>query len=88
VTTSDNNLNDKAVELPSPVYPPAAKAVRASGEVVVEITVNQKGEVTSANAISGHALLRAAAVQGARKAKFKPNAATKGVLTYNFVAPN
>ncbi|HEX8738223.1 MAG TPA: TonB family protein [Pyrinomonadaceae bacterium] len=87
-TISGNNLNDKAVELPPPVYPPAAKAVRASGAVVVEITVNNKGEVTTANAISGHPLLRASAVAAARKAKFKPNAATKGVLTYNFAAQN
>jgi TonB family protein len=83
-----NNLNDAALELPPPVYPPAAKAARASGEVVVEITVNAKGEVTGANAISGHPLLRLSAVQAARKAKFKPNAATKGILTYNFTAPD
>lgn len=86
---SGETLNDKAVELPTPVYPPAAKAVKAAGTVVVEVAVNAKGEVTSANAVSGHPLLRASAVAAARKAKFKSGAAeTKGVLTYNFAAPN
>jgi TonB family protein len=79
-----DDLNDKAVELPTPVYPPAAKAVRASGNVVVRITVNEKGEVTSASAVSGHPLLRSSAEQAARKAKFKPNAETTGLLTYTF----
>jgi TonB family protein len=83
-----DSLNDKAIELPTPVYPPAAKAVKASGTVVVEITVNGKGEVTSANAISGHPLLRASAVAAARKAKFKPNAETRGILNYTFNAPS
>jgi TonB family protein len=87
-TISGDILNDRAVELPSPVYPPAAKAARASGTVVVQVTINEKGEVTSANAISGHPLLKASAVQAARKAKFKPNAETKGVLNYNFTAPS
>lgn len=83
------NLNDKAVEMPTPVYPPAARAVRAAGIVTVQVTVNEKGEVTRANAISGHPLLQASAVQAARKAKFKPNAVeTKGVLTYTFTAPD
>jgi TonB family protein len=92
-TIGGDVLNDKAVELPSPVYPPAAKALKASGNVVVQVTVNEKGEVTSAGAVSGHPLLRSAAEQAARKAKFKPNpqngkaSETKGILNYNFTAP-
>lgn len=93
ILASGENLNDKAVELPTPVYPPAAKAVKAAGTVVVQVTVNEKGEVTAARAISGHPLLRASAEQAARKAKFKPNLQNgkavemKGVLTYNFTSP-
>jgi TonB family protein len=88
------NLNDQTVEMPPPVYPPAARAAKAMGTVTVEVTVNEKGEVTRATALSGHPLLRAAAEQAARKAKFKPNlqngkaAPLKGVLTYDFTAPN
>lgn len=83
-------MNDKAINLPEPPYPPAARAVRAAGAVNVQITVDENGNVTSASAISGHPLLKAAAVAAARGAKFKPALAngkpTKvtGMLTYNF----
>ena len=87
---SDNILNDQAISKPDPVYPPVAKAARASGTVTVEVTVDETGKVTSAQAISGHPLLRAAATQAAFKARFKPTLSSgkpvkvKGVLTYDF----
>lgn len=83
-------LNGKAIELPQPPFPPAARAVRASGAVSVQVMVDEKGNVSSASAVSGHPLLRAAAVQAARNAKFKPTMLSgkpvkvTGVLTYNF----
>ena len=89
-TISGGVLNNKAIELPQPEYPPAARTVRASGQVTVQVLVDEKGEVVSASAVSGHPLLRAAAVQAARKAKFKPMMMSgqptnvAGVLTYKF----
>jgi TonB family protein len=80
-------LNDEAVSLPKPIYPPAAKAVRASGEVRVEIAVDAKGNVQMAKAVSGNPFLRAAAEQAARQAKFKP-LPMNGILIFNFSAPN
>src|SRR5215203_1225475 len=65
-------LNDKALSLPEPVYPPAAKAVRAFGTVRVQVTVDENGDVINASAVSGHPLLRAASVQAAQQAKFVP----------------
>jgi len=53
------------------VYPPAARAVRANGEVIVAVTIDNQGKVTSAKAESGHALLRAAGVQAARQFVFE-----------------
>jgi TonB family protein len=90
-TISGGVLTDKATELPQPAYPAAARAVRASGSVSVQVVVDEKGEVASATAVSGHPLLRAAAVQAARKAKFKPtklsgqSVKVTGVILYNFV---
>lgn len=83
-------LNGSAVSLPKPVYPPAAQAVRASGAVNVQVTVDEDGNVISASAVSGHPLLRASAVEAARAAKFKPTLPVKitGVIVYNFVLPN
>ncbi|MGC2238498.1 MAG: TonB family protein [Pyrinomonadaceae bacterium] len=85
--TSKETLNETATSLPKPVYPKAAKAVRASGEVKVEVEVDEKGNVTSAKSVSGHPLLRQAAEQAAKQAKFKPSAEkVNGVIVYNFTA--
>ncbi len=65
-------LNGKATSLPKPPYPPAARAVRAAGAVSVQVLIDESGNVVSASAVSGHPLLRAAAVQAARGAKFSP----------------
>lgn len=85
-------LNGKAISLPKPSYPPIAKAAKAEGTVVVQVTVDEDGNVISAHAVSGHPLLQAVAVAAARSAKFSPTKLSgqpvkvTGVLTYNFVA--
>jgi periplasmic protein TonB len=77
--------------LPKPPYPAAAKAVRASGQVNVQVLIDEDGNVVSANAVSGHPLLRAASEQAARSAKFSPTllegnkVKVAGIITYNFV---
>jgi len=84
-------LNGKATSLPKPPYPPAARAVRASGAVSVQVVISETGSVISASAVSGHPLLRPAAVQAARGARFSPTLLSgqpvkvSGVITYNFV---
>jgi TonB family protein len=84
-------LNGKAISLPKPAYPPAARAVRASGAVSVQVLIDENGNVISASAISGHALLRTAAVQAARGSKFPPTKLSgqpvkvSGIITYNFI---
>lgn len=86
-------LNGKAITLPQPALPPIAKAAKAGGTVVVQVTVDEDGKVISANAVSGHALLRPAAVQAAHAARFSPTKLSghavkvTGVITYNFVQP-
>jgi TonB family protein len=83
-------INAKATNLAKPTYPPAAKAVRASGAVNVQVTLDEQGNVTAANAVSGHPLLRASAVQAARASKFNPTIESgkpvkiKGVIVFNF----
>lgn len=84
-------VNGSAVSLPKPPYPAAARAVRASGAVNVQVLIDENGNVVSANAVSGHPLLRQAAEQAARSAKFKPTLLSgqpvkvNGVIVYNFV---
>ena len=85
-------LNGKAISLPKPAYPPIARAARASGTVVVQVLIDENGNVVSAHAVSGHPLLQAAAVGAARSAKFSPTKLSgqpvkvTGVIQYNFVA--
>ena len=89
-TISGGVLNAKAVSMPEPTYPPIAKQAKASGRVVVQVVVDEKGNVISASAISGHPLLRAASVVAARRAKFAPTklagkpVKVSGVLNYDF----
>lgn len=83
-------LNGKAISRPQPAYPSAARAVRASGAVNVQVTIDENGQVVEAEAVSGHPLLRSAAVDAARNAKFNPTLLSgkvvkvKGILVYNF----
>jgi TonB family protein len=90
IIISGGVLNGKAVSKPEPAYPATARAVHATGVVTVQVTVDEKGDVVSAKAVSGHPLLQAAAVAAARQAKFSPTRLSgqpvkvTGVLTYNF----
>jgi len=85
-------LNGKAISLPKPAYPPIARAAHASGTVVVQVLIDENGNVVSAHAVSGHPLLQGAAVGAARSAKFSPTKLSgqpvkvTGVIQYNFVA--
>ena len=91
-TVSKGVINGSATNLVKPPYPAAAKAVRASGAVNVQVTIDESGNVISASAASGHPLLRAAAVSAARSSKFSPTVLSgqpvkvTGVIVYNFTA--
>jgi len=84
-------LNGTAMSLPKPPYPPAARAVRASGAVSVQVLIDEHGDIFSATSVSGHPLLRAASEIAACGAKFSPTllqgkpVKVSGIITYNFV---
>jgi TonB family protein len=86
-------LNGKATSLPNPEYPDTAKAAGVSGAVSVQVLIDEGGNIISASAVSGHQLLRAAAVDAALQAQFAPTRLSghpvkvSGILTYNFVLP-
>jgi TonB family protein len=85
-------INGKAKSLTKPVYPAAAQAVNAEGAVNVQVTVDEAGNISAANAVSGHPLLRQAAVDAALQSKFAPTSLSgqpvkvSGTIVYNFVA--
>jgi TonB family protein len=91
-TIAGGVLDSKVISKPDPTYPPTARAVHASGKVTVQVVVDETGKVTSAQAVSGHPLLQAAAVEAAKNARLAPTLLSgkpvkvRGLLTYNFVA--
>lgn len=79
-----------AVRMVTPVYSPLAQRSNIEGRVTVDVELDDKGNVVSAKATSGHQMLRDAAEDAARKSKFKPAMfnnepiQAKGSVTYNF----
>ncbi len=62
----------KLVRRVAPAYPEAARRSRAHGEVVLSIHVDQAGNVSEVSVLSGHPLLRDAAVEAVRRWKYSP----------------
>jgi len=90
---SEGVLQGSAVTKVQPLYPASAKRFNASGPVEVQIFISETGLVINAKAISGHPLLREAAVEAARKWVFKPTTMngvpveTQLALTFVFSVP-
>lgn len=86
------NMNTRAISLVKPVYPPVARQIRASGQVPVQVVVDETGKVISAKATGGHPLLRQAAENAARTSRFNPvrvsgqPVKSVGTVVYNFVS--
>jgi hypothetical protein len=74
-TVSGGVLNGKAIELPAPPYPAVARAVKASGTVTVQVTVDEQGRVVSANAVGGHPLVAGGGGRGGAAGAVLPDPA-------------
>lgn len=53
-----------------PVYPPLAITTRVSGRVILEAVIDEDGNVTNLTVLSGHPLLRNAAVEAVKQWKY------------------
>lgn len=77
-TVADNSplkvgsLLEYATKQAKPVYPPAARTIRQTGVVKVEVVINETGEVAEVQNSSGPSMLQSAAKDAIRKWKFKP----------------
>jgi protein TonB len=68
-----------------PAYPAAAITDKVTGQVIVDVTVDARGRVTDAAAVSGPDALREAALTAARQWEFAPPAvAVKTTLEFQF----
>lgn len=92
VAVENGALSGRVISLPRPVYPEEARQAKVTGMVRVLVTVDEKGDVAEAEAISGPPVLQAAAVDAAKQAKFEPvlrdghPVKTKTVIAYNFLS--
>jgi hypothetical protein len=81
-------LNGKAISLPKPDYPGGI-----DGVVVVQVTVDEQGNVAEARAVSGPVQLQQVSVNAALQAKFSPTllmgepVKVTGIIVYNFGRP-
>ncbi|HEY6803987.1 MAG TPA: energy transducer TonB [Pyrinomonadaceae bacterium] len=84
-------LNGKAIYLPAPEIPVGEKA---GGVVMVQVLVDEAGNVIDARPVSGPSGLFAAAVNAARFARFSPTlmggepVRVQGTIAYNFARAN
>lgn len=84
-------LVDKAMQKVSPSYPAFAKSARVTGVVRVDIVVDEKGSVSVAQSTSGPEMLRQAAIDAARRWKFRPTlkdgqpVRVSGFINFNFM---
>jgi TonB family protein len=74
----------------TPVYPSIARSVNVSGKVIVQVTIDESGNVISARALEGPSLLQQAAIDAAKQWKYSsakrggnPVRDTK-TITFNF----
>lgn len=83
-------LSSRVISLPRPTYPEESKGSKVSGTVRVLVTVDERGRVEEAEAVSGPSMYQAAAVDAAKMALFEPvirdgkAVKTKAVIAYNF----
>lgn len=88
--TNVGSLLDKATQKVSPSYPTIARNARITGVVTVYLEVDEQGAVTAINRTDGPQMLRQAAVDAARKWKFKPTVIDgkpvriMGFINFNF----
>ena len=85
-------LNGRAISLPRPDYPEAARREHAQGTVIIKVTIDEEGKVIDVSDMcGGNPLLVKPSLQAARAARFTPTKVSgqpvkvTGVITYNFV---
>lgn len=85
-------LNGRAIRLVQPEYPKSARKSHDSGQVRVQVVINEVGRVIKAEALGGTEPLKEAAVNAALRCQFTPTllvgqpVKVSGVIVYNFIA--
>jgi TonB family protein len=84
-------INGKAIDIPKPEYPEAARVAKVSGAVQVSVLIDEQGEVAWGRIETGHPLLQAAVRKVVCQARFKPTTLSgkpvtiRGFIVYKFI---
>lgn len=66
--TAMSNVQSKV----PPAYPAVARQLRLTGDVEVDVTIDEEGKVADAKVVKGNAVFSAATVDAVKKWSFKP----------------
>lgn len=72
IRVGGNVQESKLLVKVEPVYPDLAKRARVSGVVILQVTVNEAGEVYEAKVLRGHPMLDEAAVDAVKQWRYSP----------------
>lgn len=78
----DKDINVLAFE--DAQYPPLAYNAHIQGIVVVNVGLNDKGQVVNATALSGPLLLASVSIDNVKKWVFNPTAKKTAIIVYNY----
>jgi TonB family protein len=73
------------VSLSKPIYPPMARQARIAGDVNVTVTLRPDGMVESAVIVSGHPILRQAALDSALQSRFECRMCSQATISYSLL---
>jgi TonB family protein len=71
-TVTESDARQHLLQHEEALYPPIAKAARVQGDVLIELAISEKGQVTSEKVVSGPAMLQQAALDAVKKWRFNP----------------
>jgi len=69
-------------KLSDPVYPPVANAAHITGDVDLELIIGRDGRIESAVVVSGHPMLKQAALDSAQRSQFECRSCGEAVNAY------
>ena len=86
VTPSSEMPQQRVVlsKLSPPIYPPLARGARVTGNVELALRIRHDGRVESADVVSGHPLLKEAALDSAKRSEFQCHDCDGGA-TYSLI---
>ena len=84
VTSSDTQVNGGVLtKLSPPVYPPLSRQAHITGDVKIQVWIWRNGSIASAEVLSGHPMLKLAALASAQKSTVECHGCTQELTAYS-----